>query len=83
MGAGYALPDDFGELLLRVLDPADAEESAGLILRAAGLSEPELAAFLDAFAERVQASPAPVRAAEIRAWLDGSPPAASAPPPRS
>ena len=82
MDAGRALPEDFGELLLRVLDPADEEEAAALILQAAGLPDPELAAFLDAFAERIRGSPEPVRAAELRSWLAGSPPAGSGPPPR-
>ena len=64
-----ALPDDFGELLLGALDPADADEAAALILHAAGLGEPELEAFLNAFAARVRVSPVPVRAAEVRGWL--------------
>lgn len=76
-----ALPEDFGEMLLSVLEEGDAEEAAGLILQAAALSEPELEAFLDAFAERVRSSPAPVRAAELRAWLPGAPGAAASPPP--
>lgn len=70
------LPEDFASLVLRVLDPRDAEEAAALIEQAAALSEPELQAFLDAFAERVRSSPAPVRAGELRSWLGGAPPAA-------
>lgn len=70
------LPEAFASLVLRVLDPADAEEAAALIAEAAALPEPELRVFLDLFAARVQASPAPVRASEIRAWLGGTPPAA-------
>lgn len=69
MEPGRALPEDFGEMLLSVLDPADADEAARLILQAAGLPETELAAFLDAFADRVRSSPHPVRAAELRSWL--------------
>jgi len=69
---GRQLPEDFAELLLSALDQADEAEAAALILRAASLPEPELAAFLEEFADRVRASPAPVRAAELRAWLDAS-----------
>lgn len=82
MDAGRALPEDFGELLLRALDPADEEEAAALILQAAGLPDPELAAFLDAFAERVRTSEELVRAAELRSWLAGGPPAGAGPRPQ-
>ncbi len=69
------LPEDFAELLLSVLDPADAAEAASLLTRAAALDDAQLELFLAAFTERVRESPAPVTAAELRAWLDASPPA--------
>jgi hypothetical protein len=67
---GRALPDDFGELLLSALDPEDAEDAASLMFQAAALPDTALSAFLDRFAERVRSSPAPVRAAELRTWLE-------------
>lgn len=69
------LPDEFAQLVLRALEPADAEEAAALIARAAELDDAELAFVLDAFADRVRSSPDPVRASELRAWLDATPPA--------
>jgi hypothetical protein len=72
------IPEDFAEQLLRVLDPDDAEEAASLILRASELPEAELAEFLEVFAERLRAAEEPVRAAELRRWLDGPP--GTAPP---
>lgn len=77
------LPDDFADLVLRVLHPDDGAEAAALIARAAELDDAELELFLMAFAERVRLSDAPVRAAELRTWLDSSPPAGGAPPPPS
>jgi hypothetical protein len=70
-------------MVLRVLHPDDAAEAATLLTRAAELDDAQLALFLTAFAERVRSSDAPVRAAEVRTWLDASPPAGEAPPPRS
>ena len=81
MEAGRALPEDFGQLLLAVLDPADDDEAAALILQAAALPDAELALFLDAFAARVRSSREPIRAIEIRSWLAGTPPAGEDSPP--
>lgn len=77
------LPDDFAELVLAALDPADAEAAAALIARAATLDDAQLELFLTAFEERLRASPEPVSAAELRSWLDASPPGGEAPPPRT
>ena len=70
------LPEEFAELLLASLDPADAEEAAALIVRVSALDDPRLELFLTALADRVRASPEPVTAAELRSWLEGSPPSA-------
>ena len=78
-----SLPDDFAELVLAALDPADAADAAALIARAATLDDAELELFLAAFEERLRASPEPVRAAELRSWLDTSPTGGEAPPPRT
>jgi hypothetical protein len=77
------LPEDFAVLVLAALDPADAAEAAALITRAAALDDAQLMLFLTAFGERVQSSTEPVTAAELRAWLDSSPPAAGDPPPHT
>ena len=67
------LPEDFAADIMRLLAPGEAERAAAVIAEAAALDDERLAAFLRGFADRVAASPAPIRAAELRALL---------PPPR-
>jgi hypothetical protein len=72
------LPDDFAETLARVLDPRHREASAEIIEAATLLDDVELRRFLQLFAARIRASDAPIRAGELRRFLDlaarGGPP---------
>jgi hypothetical protein len=72
------LPDDFAETLARVLDPRQREATAEIIEAATLLDDVELRHFLQLFAARVRASDAPIRAGELRRFLDqaarGGPP---------
>lgn len=64
-----ALPDDFAETLVRVLDPGQRDSAAEIIEAATMLDDTGLRRFLQMFAARVRASDAPVRADELRAFL--------------
>ena len=62
-------PDDFAADILRLLAPGEADAAAAVLVEAADLDDQRLAAFLERLADRVAASPAPLRAAELRALL--------------
>ncbi|HSS60795.1 MAG TPA: hypothetical protein VLK30_05005 [Candidatus Limnocylindrales bacterium] len=63
------LPDDFAGSLVRVLDPAHHESAAEIIEAATMLDDVGLRRFLQLFAARIRASDAPVRADELRTFL--------------
>ena len=63
------LPDDFADSLARVLDPRQREVSAEIIEAATMLDDVGLRRFLQLFAARVRASDAPVRADELRKFV--------------
>ena len=63
------LPDDFADSLSRVLEPRHREAAAEIIEAATMLDDAGLRHFLQLFASRVQASDAPVRAEELRKYL--------------
>ena len=63
------LPDDFAESLNRVLEPTQREAAAEIIEAATMLDDVGLRRFLQLFATRVRASGAPVKADELRAFL--------------
>jgi len=63
------LPDDFGDSLSRVLDPRQREVAAEIIEAATMLDDIGLRRFLRLFAERVRASDAPIRADELRKFV--------------
>ena len=63
------LPDDFADSLARVLDPRQREAAAEIIEAATMLDDIGLRRFLQLFASRVRASDAPVRADELRKYL--------------
>ncbi len=63
------LPDDFADSLSRVLDPRHREVVAEIIEAATMLDDVGLRRFLQLFAARVRASDAPVRAEELRKFL--------------
>jgi hypothetical protein len=63
------LPDDFAESLARVLDPRQREVAAEIIEAATMLDDTGLRRFLQLFAARVRASDAPIRADELRKYL--------------
>jgi len=63
------LPDDFADSLSRVLDPRNREVVAEIIEAATMLDDVGLRRFLQLFAARVRASDAPVRAEELREFL--------------
>ena len=63
------LPDDFADSLSRVLDPRQREAAAEIIEAATMLDDTGLRRFLQLFAARVRASDAPVRADELRKFL--------------
>ena len=63
------LPDDFADQLARVIDPAQQESVAEIIEAATMLDDVGLRQFLQTFAARVRGSDAPVRADELRRFL--------------
>ncbi|HKW71984.1 MAG TPA: hypothetical protein VJQ08_04075 [Candidatus Dormibacteraeota bacterium] len=63
------LPDDFAESLNRVLEPKQREAAAEIIEAATMLDDVGLRRFLQLFAARVRASGAPVKADELRTFL--------------
>ena len=65
----HELPDDFAGSLARVLDPREHGAVAEIIEAATMLDDVGLRRFLQQFAERVRASDSPVRAEELRRYL--------------
>ncbi|TMB47647.1 MAG: hypothetical protein E6J53_01800 [Chloroflexi bacterium] len=65
----HELPDDFADTLARVLEPGNRDAAAEIIEAATHLDDEGLRHFLQLFAARVRASDAPVRAAELRKFL--------------
>jgi hypothetical protein len=63
------LPDDFANSLTRVLDPSQGEAAAEIIEAATMLDDVGLRYFLQLFAARVRSSDAPIRADELRRFL--------------
>jgi len=63
------LPDDFADSLARVLDPRQREAAAEIIEAATMLDDIGLRRFLQLVAARVRASDAPIRADELRKFL--------------
>jgi hypothetical protein len=66
------LPDDFAASLLRVLDPHERDAAAEIIEAATMLDDEGLRRFLSLLAGRVRASDQPVKAEELRAFLQRS-----------
>ena len=64
-----SLPDDFAETLARVVDPRQQQAAAEIIEAATMLDDVGLRRFLQLFAARVRASDAPIRADELRKFL--------------
>jgi hypothetical protein len=65
----HELPEDFADTLARVLDPAQRDAAAEIIQAATMLDDVRLRRFLQLFASRVRASSAPVKADELRRFL--------------
>jgi hypothetical protein len=63
------LPDDFAAKLARVIEPAQRGAAAEIIEAATMLDDFRLRRFLQMFAARVRASEVPVRADELRSFL--------------
>lgn len=63
------LPEGFADSLARVLEPGHREAAAEIIEAATMLDDVGLRRFLQLFATRVRASDAPVRAEELRTFL--------------
>lgn len=63
------LPEDFAESLNRVLDPRQRDAVAEIIEAATMLDDIGLRRFLQLFAARVRASGAPIKADEVRTYL--------------
>lgn len=63
------LPDDFADSLARVLDPRQRDSAAEIIEAATMLDDVGLRRFLQLFAARVRASDAPIRADELRKFV--------------
>jgi hypothetical protein len=63
------LPPDFAETLARVVEPGHQEGVAEVIEAATGLDDAGLRTFLEKFAARIRASPAPVRREELMRFL--------------
>jgi hypothetical protein len=63
------LPDGFADTLSRVIDPAQRDAAAEIIEAATMLDDVGLRRFLQMFAARVHASDAPVKADELRSFL--------------
>ena len=66
------LPDDFADRLARVLDGKDHEAAAEIIEAATMLDDLGLRRFLRLFAARVRVSDRPIRADELRTFLQES-----------
>ncbi|TMD95493.1 MAG: hypothetical protein E6I72_10830 [Chloroflexi bacterium] len=65
----HELPEGFADTLARVIDPAQREAAAGIIEAATMLDDLGLRRFLQLFAARVRTSSEPVRADELRRFL--------------
>jgi len=65
----HELPDGFADTLSRVIDPAQREAAAEIIEAATMLDDLGLRRFLQLFAARVRTSSEPVRADELRRFL--------------
>ena len=65
----HELPAGFADTLARVIDPAQREAAAGIIEAATMLDDLGLRRFLQLFAARVRTSSEPVRADELRRFL--------------
>ena len=65
----HELPDEFAQTLARVLEPRHQQAAAEIIEAATMLDDLGLRRFLQMFASRVRASDDPVRADELRAFL--------------
>ena len=63
------LPDDFAGRLARVIEPTERDVAAEIIEAATMLDDVGLRRFLQLFAARVRTSSAPVRAEELRLFL--------------
>lgn len=63
------LPDGFADSLARVLDPRHRDAAAEIIEAATMLDDIGLRRFLSLFAARVRASDAPIRADELREFV--------------
>ncbi len=63
------LPDDFADTLARVIEPRQQQAVAEIVEAATMLDDEGLRRFLRMFAQRVAASDAPVRADELRKFL--------------
>ena len=63
------LPEDFADTLARVIDPAQRDAAAEIIEAATMLDDVGLRRFLHLFAARLRSSDAPVRADELRSFL--------------
>jgi hypothetical protein len=68
----HELPDDFADSLAEVLDPHQREAAAEIIEAATMLDDVGLRRFLKLFAARVRTSDAPVRADELRSFVQQS-----------
>jgi hypothetical protein len=65
----HELPDDFAEMLARVLEPDHHQSVARVIEAATLLDEDGLRRFLELFSARIRDSGAPVRYEEVRGFL--------------
>ena len=65
----HELPEGFADTLSRVIDPAQREAAAEIIEAATMLDDLGLRRFLQLFAARVRTSSEPVRADELRRFL--------------
>jgi len=63
------LPDGFADTLARVIEPGSRDAAAEIIEAATMLDDVGLRRFLRLFATRVRASSSPVRADELRSFL--------------
>jgi hypothetical protein len=63
------LPDDFADTLVRVLEPSHRDAAAEIIEAATMLDDAGLRRFLQMLATRLRTSDAPVRADELRSFL--------------
>jgi hypothetical protein len=68
------LPDDFAESLAQVLEPGQQERITEIIEAATQLDDKGLQSFLEKFAARVRASPAPIKPEELLRFLRASEP---------